>query len=152
MNDDQTNNKGIPMNDPEASRDARIAGIDSTLSLWSSIRDRELPYMKSKPPADTIDIYLVDDVFDCDIRGLLADMLDEGFDIKAFLIAAESNRTLDLLRCYERLMAANRSEISRLRMRYSLCPMHGFDWAICFDDEDPECAAIRTCFPNEHDT
>src|SRR6478752_1136209 len=26
----------------------------------------------------------------------------------------------------------------------SLCPMHAIDYAICFDDDDPDCAAIRT--------
>lgn len=40
---------------------------------------------------------------------------------------------------------------SRLLLDYSLCPMHRCDYAICFDDDDPDCAAIRACFPN-HDT
>lgn len=33
----------------------------------------------------------------------------------------------------------------------SLCPMHNIDYAICFDDDDPDCAAIRTIHPS-HDT
>jgi len=33
----------------------------------------------------------------------------------------------------------------------SLCPMHAIDYAICFDDDDPDCAAIRTIHPS-HDT
>jgi hypothetical protein len=33
----------------------------------------------------------------------------------------------------------------------SLCPMHAIDYAICFDDDDPECAAIRAIHPS-HDT
>ena len=33
----------------------------------------------------------------------------------------------------------------------SLCPMHAIDYAICFDDDDPDCAAIRAIHPS-HDT
>jgi hypothetical protein len=33
----------------------------------------------------------------------------------------------------------------------SLCPLHLVDYAICFDDENPECASIRTIHPS-HDT
>lgn len=44
-----------------------------------------------------------------------------------------------------------RGEISMLRYNHSLCPLHGIDYAICFDDMDPECAVIRHCFPS-HDT
>ena len=41
-----------------------------------------------------------------------------------------------------------------LSMQYlenSLCPVHHIDYAICFDDQDPECALIREYFPS-HDT
>jgi hypothetical protein len=38
--------------------------------------------------------------------------------------------------------------LSMLCLDNSLCPMHAIDYAICFDDDDPACAAIRTCFPN----
>ena len=33
----------------------------------------------------------------------------------------------------------------------SLCPMHNIDYAACFDDDDPDCAAIRAIHPS-HDT
>lgn len=33
----------------------------------------------------------------------------------------------------------------------SLCPLHAIDYAICFDDDDDECAQIRTIHPS-HDT
>jgi hypothetical protein len=42
-------------------------------------------------------------------------------------------------------------ELSMLRLDESLCPLHHCDYAICFDDDDPECAPIRACFPH-HDT
>lgn len=41
--------------------------------------------------------------------------------------------------------------MTALLLDNSLCPMHAIDYAICFDDDDPTCAAIRACFPN-HDT
>lgn len=40
---------------------------------------------------------------------------------------------------------------SMLLLEYSLCPMHRIDYAICFDDDDPDCAQIRALFPS-HDT
>jgi hypothetical protein len=45
----------------------------------------------------------------------------------------------------------NRDALSAMRLDFSLCPMHSCDYAICFDDDDSECAAIRACFPS-HDT
>lgn len=40
---------------------------------------------------------------------------------------------------------------TELALAESLCPMHFIDYAICFDDNDPECAAIRHIHPS-HDT
>lgn len=45
-----------------------------------------------------------------------------------------------------------RDDLSHLLMQHSLCPMHFTDWAICFDDDDPECSQIRAIFPHGHDT
>ena len=42
-------------------------------------------------------------------------------------------------------------DLTNLLLSLSLCPMHRIDYAICFDDESPECAAIRMIHPN-HDT
>lgn len=47
--------------------------------------------------------------------------------------------------------ALDTQTLSMLRLDESLCPMHAIDYAICFDDDDPDCATIRNCFPN-HDT
>lgn len=41
--------------------------------------------------------------------------------------------------------------MTALLLDNSLCPMHAIDYAICFDDDDPECAAIRAIHPS-HDT
>lgn len=40
---------------------------------------------------------------------------------------------------------------SLLMLALSLCPLHACDYAICFDDADPECESLRACFPS-HDT
>lgn len=45
----------------------------------------------------------------------------------------------------------SRQEITMLYLDDSLCPMHHCDYAICFDDDDEECALIREYFP-DHDT
>lgn len=41
--------------------------------------------------------------------------------------------------------------LTELFLDNSICPMHRCDYAICFDDDDPECAAIRLIHPS-HDT
>lgn len=41
--------------------------------------------------------------------------------------------------------------ITFLALEFSLCPLHFVDYAICFDNEDEECAPIRAVHPC-HDT
>lgn len=53
-----------------------------------------------------------------------------------------------IIRLLDRLTIDERSALA---LDLSLCPLHMIDYAICFDDDDPECAAIRQCFPS-HDT
>lgn len=45
----------------------------------------------------------------------------------------------------------HRDTLSRVALDMSLCPLHFTDYAECFEDEEPECAAIREVFPG-HDT
>lgn len=71
-------------------------------------------------------------------------------------IAGLVNETHELIRYFFDIMDTEswlpyRQEISELALAMSLCPVHFVDYAICFDDEDPECAVIRATFPN-HDT
>lgn len=44
-----------------------------------------------------------------------------------------------------------RETITTLALEASLCPIHFVDYAICFDDQDPECNQIRVVHPS-HDT
>ena len=58
----------------------------------------------------------------------------------------------DLLETGERWeIDSERHELSELALSLSLCPMHLIDYAICFDDENDECALLRSFFPL-HDT
>lgn len=54
---------------------------------------------------------------------------------------------------YQTLIAdpLRRDELTELALSLSLCPMHLCDYAICFDDANDECAAIRLIHPS-HDT
>jgi hypothetical protein len=45
-----------------------------------------------------------------------------------------------------------RHELTETLLAFSLCPLHAIDFAICFDDDDADCAPIRLIFPNTHDT
>lgn len=44
-----------------------------------------------------------------------------------------------------------RDTLTDIALSLSLCPMHLCDYAICFDDDDADCAPIRLIHPS-HDT
>lgn len=77
-------------------------------------------------------------------RSLLIDDNDRALDATDDL--ADELRTL-----IRDLLDNHRDAFSRLLLDYSLCPLHRCDYAICFDDDDPDCAQIRAIFPS-HDT
>lgn len=79
-----------------------------------------------------------------DMRNLLIDRTDIDLDSDA----AELLR--DLLTTMLDSPYA-RHDLSMMMLDFSLCPMHAIDYAICFDDDHPDCAAIRATFPR-HDT
>ena len=58
-----------------------------------------------------------------------------------------------LANCVKSLQADRwaREDFTSLALTQSLCPLHLIDYAICFDDDDQECAAIRIIHPS-HDT
>lgn len=61
------------------------------------------------------------------------------------ILQRDTNEMLELL------FSLNRHMISMMRLDESICPLHACDYCSCFDDDDPECAQIRECFPS-HDT
>ena len=99
-------------------------------------------------PEHSITAYIEDTTFACDVRNMLI-MLGENDD--EILAECESDRTLDLARVLVALQSLSREQLTDMCLSYSLCPLHRVDYAICFDDENPECEAIRTIHPS-HDT
>lgn len=115
-------------------------------------------------PADAINAMLSDrddpnpDLTSAIMRDLLICSDLAAFDAASFTeyYDAESdddaNAIADRIRPLLDEMRDNyRDAFSMLCLDFSLCPMHTIDYAICFDDETPDCAAIRACFPS-HDT
>jgi hypothetical protein len=79
-----------------------------------------------------------------DARSLLIDMNTQSLESDAApMIRSMLNIILDDPYATQRL--------SMMRLDFSLCPMHAIDYAICFDDDDADCATIRNYFP-DHDT
>lgn len=89
-----------------------------------------------------IDIYTQDGTFANDVRSLLINPDDDDL---------ESERKLDLERVRLYIKGLNREELTTLCLDHSLCPLHRWDYAICFDDDNDECRSIRIIHPS-HDT
>lgn len=60
-------------------------------------------------------------------------------------------RDIERPRILDAITSLDTDTRSLLMLALSLCPLHATDYAICFDDDDDECAALRACFPS-HDT
>lgn len=99
-------------------------------------------------PIESIAAYSQDIEFCGDVRNALM-MLDE--DDATIIGEMESDRILDLARVLIAIRALSREDLTQMLLEHSLCPLHTRDYAICFDDEDPECATIREIHP-DHDT
>lgn len=80
------------------------------------------------------------------IRALLIDRDDTLLDLYTDRIAPTIRDSIIAL-----IDALPRTELTLLAYDLSLCPLHMRDYAICFDDDDDECAAIRAILP-DHDT
>src|SRR5262245_54645059 len=93
---------------------------------------------------------------------------DEGFDwaVREWLLDMPSfdpewasRDTYDKARSFvDGLLAQSRIRnpgaafaLFHLYLRHSLCPLHHWDYAICFDDQLAECEDIRSAYPG-HDT
>jgi hypothetical protein len=125
-----------------------------------------------EPTAEEMERLQIDADYSSDFRNLLIEFrsIESDEDLIQFLHTCDSPRYLDLRRAYEALRFfdmpkpgyapsedyrgyfPNKEVLTDLAMKHSLCPIHFVDWAICFDDEDPECEQVRTIFPNNHDT
>lgn len=96
---------------------------------------------------------LIDDDMLTAMRELLIDPDATSDDLAAIaddLRPADLDRMRDAIR-YMITDSTQRESLTELLLESSLCPLHRIDYAICFDDDDPECAAIRTIHPS-HDS
>jgi hypothetical protein len=76
-----------------------------------------------------------------ELNRMLADCNDDPYTADA----------LDDLRATRAAIAADRELLTDIALQLSLCPIHLIDYAICFDDDDADCAAIRIIHPS-HDS
>lgn len=96
------------------------------------------------PHTESIRPDCIHDARQRDLRSLLIDLND--FDLES----DASTIIRDMLTIIMNDPYATET-LTAMRLADSLCPMHAIDYAICFDDDDAECAAIRTIHPS-HDT
>jgi hypothetical protein len=112
-------------------------------------------------PTDAMTALLDDSASATAIRALLIhidtpsnELIDEMIDDTDAMPIADAFHNIDALRatCRDLLDDPhNRETLTDIALALSLCPMHLIDYAICFDDDDAECAAIRIIHPS-HDT
>lgn len=62
---------------------------------------------------------------------------------------ADDTRDADAIR--RTIAMLDREQLTATLLAFSLCPLHRIDYAICFDDDTPDCASIRTIHP-DHDS
>lgn len=105
--------------------------------------EMEREYLQKHPVA-SIDSYCRDEDFEQDVREML-------INENSLPIEPASGRILDLQRVQIALDALDTEAMTSLLLQHSLCPIHRVDYAICFDDDDPECAQVRAIHPG-HDT
>lgn len=74
-----------------------------------------------------------------------ADTLD---DARAYIVEMIFDQPLDVL---IGLDATDRELLTTACLALSICPVHLVDYAICFDDDDDACRAVRMIHPI-HDT
>lgn len=105
---------------------------------------------------DLTDPYRADDAHDLaamHARDLLCDPTMTPSDLDEYPIDATTLHTLRhaITDALDSTSPDTRTALSMIALTFSLCPLHMIDYAICFDDDDPDCAAIRAAFPS-HDT
>lgn len=91
---------------------------------------------------------------DCEIAMTLRSLLIAKGDSNDDDITCDPALGAELISLLDELRSNrfSRDYFTELAIADSLCPLHFIDWAICFDDDDPDCAQIRTIYPNSHDT
>lgn len=110
---------------------------------------REL-LMETKGNALISDERLVAIIADMNHGGMLTLQLDDD----ARRIAAEINEIIPQKADWMDSEADDwerREKLTQRLLEDSLCPLHRIDYAICFDDDNPDCVGVRIIHPS-HDT
>jgi hypothetical protein len=121
-------------------------------------------YSKGGPPADTRGLYWnPDNIYDAPFRDMLIDIgngahngVNDWLAINGPDAVSDYDCDLEMLRLLytatEYLWTHDdREAFTDWALSQSLCPVHFVDYAICFDDENPECEQVRAIHPS-HDT
>ena len=130
---------------------------DDKMTAYTEIRS-----MIDRPYKHT-NIYAPIDIYDVSLE-ILRDLLTENGDTATIDFdyhTKHNNLSVDQLKLMTEYMARhvtylltddiNRSDLSRLALELSLCPVHLCDYVACFDDDEPDCRTIRSIFPS-HDS
>jgi hypothetical protein len=112
----------------------------TTTPIFTTAIDMLIFHTDQCDPSPTRD----DDSHD-DAQAMMRDMIIDENPIPS------PNASILETRIHHALNGIRGNAFSNLALFFSLCPMHLVDYAICFDDNDVECIAIRECFP-DHDT
>lgn len=109
-------------------------------------------------PIESLTAMMTDDDAGDDRSMLIRQMLGdpdhgaEGFDADAFALALDADQIAAIIPTIAALIKTlDRESLTALALSLSLCPLHLIDYAICFDDDDDACRAIRIIHPS-HDT
>lgn len=112
--------------------DAPLARIDAMISALAATRDDD--------DSDAIlmirDAMINDPATPNELRALAAD-----YDYRA----------IDLIPILDAILSLSTDDLTAFRLSLSICPLHAIDYAICFDDDNPNCAQIRAIHPS-HDS
>jgi hypothetical protein len=100
---------------------------------------------------DAFDALLDDSDSAMIIRALMIDLDESNDELLALAELPISIPNIDDLRTTTHELHDDRDLLTHAALALSLCPLHLIDYAICFDDDDPDCLQIRIIHPS-HDT
>ena len=85
---------------------------------------------------------------------MLCDDIDELMHKQNYIVGDNDQYSRDIINAFIPIFdMINQPESSMIQYRSilclenSICPIHRCDYAICFDDDDDECAQLRAAFP-----
>jgi hypothetical protein len=126
----------------------RDAGRDP-LDIWRQFAGATAPHaVVAKMISDATG----DDDFEFALRMLIIDETDDEYREQYPMLAlAITMLKASAAGATDHDRRADREYLTEIALERSLCPLHLHDYAICFDDDELECATLRMIHPS-HDT